>query len=299
MSSIFLFDKLNVNQKRDVLILFGMFLLFESTIVLFLISKFFIWFAFLIIAIVTITIAFRFYPNAPFSFIPIPDLLIYFYILIITLIINFTSTSTLISLLQAYKIRDIQVFSVALVFLLIAIIFPSFNDNRIIRSLPVEKHFRNVEKLKEIPFGYRRCISAFLFLLTFGLLSIYLIYAGNNIIVSFFTVLGYGFISAISFEYLYGYRSYIIRLLGRSLFFCVLLAILLPSSLSFLFPKTLFIILIAFWSIGFIGTGIKLWYISNRDILIPEQVYYHLLYLLTLGAGHLVVYVYWIDPLIK
>jgi hypothetical protein len=295
MNSLLFYDKFKINQKRDILLFFGLFVILESSILLlFRITSILLWLS-LLGGVFCLSISMWRFPKSKIHFLPLPDIAVYLYFLITTVLINIHSFS-FFSIRESKTNIDVNVFSVGLAFFLLSIVFPSVKDTFIVLKLPKKRHFRDADKLPSIKFGYRRCVSAFLLLAILGLVSIYFIIVGKNVTLSIFVCIGFATISVWCFEYIYGYRSYILRIFGRTLFICVIMSILLTTDMSAYLTKVRFYGIAAFWGFVFLAAAIKIWYISNPEQLVKDQQYWHSLYIVTLGIGHYLIYNIWIGP---
>lgn len=301
MNSFLLFNKLDIRQRRDVLVVLGSFMVIESVLILWHFCKSPFLYLTAVCGVLVAIFAFWHYrisKRAAFSFLPLADLSVYVYILSTTFFIIPPVSSAMPSIQYIFARLDVKIFSVAAISLLVSI-FPLINDTRIIRSLPKEKHFRSVEKISGVPFGYRRCLSAISSIFILSIVTFCFIAVGNSVLMSSAIAFAHGLVSVWCFEYLYGYRTYIMRIFARTLFLGVSLALMLHTQYATILPLIVVKAIASVWGLAFVGAAYQIWRETDPEMLVPAQKYYHSLYLITLGVGHLVVYAYWIHPVFK
>jgi hypothetical protein len=204
---------------------------------------------------------------------------------------------------------DVELFIAGLIFVLAAIAFPAWNDLRIKKrhldgDLPDEEIFRLPDYLKFLPFDQRRCWTTAACLALFGLVTVLLLVAVQNLWASILVISGYLWLAPILFKYAYGYRSHIIGLFGRTLFVTVVIGCLLnsdvaPNLLSMIPSQLIELLKDVRASISIQGTliitvGTTIWMIGKRQLLVPEQYMGHTGYFLAMAVGHLVIYWIWI-----
>jgi len=107
----------------------------------------------------------------------------------------------------------------------------------------------------------------------------------------------FGFVSVFLFEHLYGYRSYIMRCFGSTLFTATAMAYLIRTPLESYFPSLLVTGLLAAWVFMWGRALQQIWRETDENTLVRPQRFWHSVYLCVLAAGNFVVYALWIHPL--
>ncbi len=192
---------------------------------------------------------------------------------------------------------DVEAFGTALLFTAASIVVPGINDVHCFRNLPNQGGIRKVEYVPSVAFGHRRWLTAVLGVLLLGAACLMLLTVAKNLVVGSIVVFLFGFVSAFLFEHLYGYRSYIMRCFGSTLFVATALAYLIRTRLEFYFPSLLVTSLLAAWMFMWGLALQQMWRETDQNTLIRPQRLWHSAYLCVLAVGHFVVYVWWIYPL--
>lgn len=180
-----------------------------------------------------------------------------------------------------------------------ALLFPSANDLYCFRVFPDRARIRGVEFLKDIPFTWRRPLTAVLALVMVGAVALLLVSVASSPIASAAIIASLGFVVPWVFEHAYGYRSFIMRAFAFSLFCTTSVAILIQAGVIHDIPPFFVSASIGVWgTFWFVVLGV-LWATTEDAILVTQQKGWHSVYLLIFGIGHVVVFGKWIFPLVK
>lgn len=162
---------------------------------------------------------------------------------------------------------------------------------------------RQIEYQTDVPFGIRRCVTSVVALLGLAAGAWVCLLFSPGLPSSTAMVTGFGLFSPWVFEQAYGYRSYIMRFFGSSIFLTVGSALFLRTEYSRAVPSGMLTVLasaLAYaWVVFWIFATTQIWRNTNRKLLVTAQVFSHTLFSLVLGAGHLIVYVGWILPVVQ
>jgi hypothetical protein len=294
MTYLLYFDLLQPHQRRSVLLAFTLFALFEATLlVLFhptpvaaVVSA---------VSLLVLVLLFRKDSLRRLLDLPCVDLLLFAVVIILTIRPYVATWPRDLPRGYLSSRMDFELLVVITVTLLTAIAFPSVND-----LFHLDK-IRPVQYLTSIPFGPRRGITSGVALLAlFGITAVFL--SGSEGLLASAVILGLcGFCVPWLFQYVYGYRSYIMVLFGLSLADIAVLSLLVQLPfVSQSYPKVVTALLLGGgggWVVGWAGAVQQIWRNTNPDFLVSGQNIAHTLYILTLGFGHLIIYALWIGPI--
>src|SRR5437899_138197 len=209
MTYLLYFDRLTFRQRQAAWLGAALFAVAESVVLL---ASRYTYVAFLLVSIGSLALglfiarSIRGELRPP----PYPDLLTYLAILVMTgrpLVATWPA-----SIPSGYVLSrlDLELLSVIVLTLIIAVVFPAAND--VYCTLRGDPQIRSVEYLTFIPFGPRRCVSAGATLILLSGVAFLFIHQSEGLGASAFVLVVCAACAPWLFEHAYGYRSHIMRI---------------------------------------------------------------------------------------
>ncbi len=181
--------------------------------------------------------------RVPLRTLSYPDWLVYIALIVATISLPFFAAGDVPRGLLLPRV-DLELFLFGLVVLIVAIIFPSVNDTYRFNRQKNKAGIRRVEYLRQIPFGWRRCLTACCALVTLGFVVASSLLYSDGLSKSAFLIGVFGCLVAPVFERAYGFSSTIMRVFGTSLFLTIALALMLRTEWSRAHPPTIIVAIV-------------------------------------------------------
>lgn len=191
---------------------------------------------------------------------------------------------------------DIELLVAAIVCILAAATVVAINDIWILRQ--DSQAFRHPDKFSDIPLGLRRYVSMILGVCGIAAVASLVLMATHDALIGSIVIFCFGLLMLWSFEYLYGYRSYIMRIYGASVIAASALALVLHSRYAWIVPPIIVYVGFTLWTASLIPAVTQIWRNSSNRILDEAQNGGHTLYLSVLAGGVLIIFAYWIYPVL-
>lgn len=320
MTSLLYLDRLSIPRRRGALLFAGFFIITESSVFLFLSDYRTI--PYVVSLISACLVAFMvgrvsMIGRCTFQSPPIIDLFVYAGFAVATFYLS--SAIHVASPIGSGVVGrvDLELYALAVLVSTAAIVCPCCGDvylkkigllkeNRMLKfstQVSTDETVRHLEYQNEVAFGIRRCITSVAALIWLASGTWVCLLFSPGLPSSIAMVTGFGLLSPWVFDQAYGYRSYIMRFFGSSLFLTVASVLFLKTEYSRAVPSGMLTFLAyalaSTWVVFWIFATTQIWRNTNRKLLITAQVFSHTLFSLVLGAGHLIVYVGWILPLVQ
>lgn len=299
MIQLLFFDYLTIQQRRVTIWFTTVFLIFESVTLLCYSAHYWLAYALGVGAAFLAGLmsgSRNVFSPKDIETVAILDALLYASVVFATTFLTLDAHVSQMSNGSFFRI-DCELFAIALGVLIVAILWPSGNDIYWFRRLRPDEAIRAVERIPTIPFGFRRCLTSGVALLILGVIGLICLCFSPGWLASLLIIIIVWAFMLFAFEYTYGYRSFIMRFFGSSLFATVIIALLIQTGHRPWFPPIAVRWIAAAWFGFWMFAMTQIWRNTRQWILVEKQVFGHTGFLGSLGIGHFVIYVLWIDPI--